>query len=249
MEVIRARPPSPGAGRCEERDLDVEVFGPAMLSLEAVEQLSRQVAALRAACVAAVADETPGGAGTDQVLDEVSCALVVSRRSAAAHPGHGRGPAPPAGGVGGPVPRGAGPDPCPDPGRRAVRDPRNRPRRGSARGLRGRVCRAAGRRPGLRPGPHRPPPGAVPAAPAAGPRLRRAASAARQGTRGARRVGRASRGRDRRPGRTTGQRGRRARVLRHPRLRAGRPQRRPHPRRVALPANRWTSGWPPPWST
>ena len=35
------------------------------------------------ACVAAVADETPGGSGSDQVLDEVSCALVVSRRSAA----------------------------------------------------------------------------------------------------------------------------------------------------------------------
>jgi hypothetical protein len=53
-----------------------------MLSLEAVELVSRQVAALRAACVAAVADETPGGAGTDRVLDEMSCALVVSRRSA-----------------------------------------------------------------------------------------------------------------------------------------------------------------------
>ena len=54
-----------------------------MLSLEVVEHLYRQVAALRAACVAAVADETPGGAGTDRVLDEVSCALVVSRRSSA----------------------------------------------------------------------------------------------------------------------------------------------------------------------
>jgi hypothetical protein len=53
-----------------------------MLSLEAVELVSRQLSALRAACVAAVADETPGGAGTDRVLDEVSCALVVSRRSA-----------------------------------------------------------------------------------------------------------------------------------------------------------------------
>ncbi len=83
VEVIRARPPSPEAGRRGERDLDVAVFGPAMLSLEAVERLSRQVAALRSACVAAVADETPGGAGSDQVLDEVSCALVVSRRSAA----------------------------------------------------------------------------------------------------------------------------------------------------------------------
>jgi hypothetical protein len=83
VQVIRARPPSPGPGPRGERDLDVAVFGPAMLSLEGVEQVSRQVAALRAACVAAVADETPGGAGTDRVLDEVSCALVVSRRSAA----------------------------------------------------------------------------------------------------------------------------------------------------------------------
>ncbi|HYN56266.1 MAG TPA: DUF222 domain-containing protein [Motilibacterales bacterium] len=83
VAVIRTRPPHPGPGAVPgEQDLDLAVYGPAMLSLEAVEQLSRQVAALRAACVAAVADETPGGAGTDRVLDEVSCALVVSRRSA-----------------------------------------------------------------------------------------------------------------------------------------------------------------------
>ncbi len=84
VALIRARPPDPGPGAPRsERDLDLAVFGPAMLSLQAVEHLSRQVAALRAACVAAVADETPGGAGSDQVLDEVSCALVVSRWSAA----------------------------------------------------------------------------------------------------------------------------------------------------------------------
>ncbi len=82
VQVIRARPPDQDRGAPTERDLDLAVFGPAMLSLEAVEQLSRQVTALRAACVAAVADETPGGAGTDRVLDEVSCALLVSRRSA-----------------------------------------------------------------------------------------------------------------------------------------------------------------------
>ena len=82
VEVIRARPPSPGPDGPTERDLDLAVFGPAMLSLEVVELLSRQVAALRVACVAAVADETPGGSATDRVLDEVSCALVVSRRSA-----------------------------------------------------------------------------------------------------------------------------------------------------------------------
>ena len=127
VEVIRARPPSSGPDGPTERDLDLAVFGPAMLSLEVVEQLSRQVAALRAACVAAVADETPGGAGTDRVLDEVSCALVVSRRSAAAHPRHGRDAAPPAGGVGSPVPRGAGPDPGADPGRRPVRGPATDP--------------------------------------------------------------------------------------------------------------------------
>ncbi len=82
VEVIRARPPSPGPDGPTERDLDLAAFGPAMLSLEVVESLSRQVAALRVACVAAVADETPGGSATDRVLDEVSCALVVSRRSA-----------------------------------------------------------------------------------------------------------------------------------------------------------------------
>jgi hypothetical protein len=82
VDMIRARPPDPDPGGPTEQALDLAVFGPAMLSLHAVEQLSRQVAALRAACVAAVADETPGGAGGDQVLDEVSCALVVSRRSA-----------------------------------------------------------------------------------------------------------------------------------------------------------------------
>ena len=59
------------------------VFGPAMLSLEAVERCPGRSRPCASACVAAVADETPGGAGSDQVLDEVSCALVVSRRSAA----------------------------------------------------------------------------------------------------------------------------------------------------------------------
>ena len=83
VEVIRARPPGRGPGDLQgDRDLDLAVYGPATLSLEAVERLSRQVTALRAACVAAVADETPGGAISDQVLDEVCCALVVSRRSA-----------------------------------------------------------------------------------------------------------------------------------------------------------------------
>jgi hypothetical protein len=82
VEVIRARPPDPDTGGPPSRGLDTAVYGPAMLTLESVELLTRQVAALRAACVAAVADETPGGAGTDRVLDEVSCALVVSRRSA-----------------------------------------------------------------------------------------------------------------------------------------------------------------------
>jgi hypothetical protein len=33
VEVLRARPPSPGPGPRQERDLEVEVFGPAMLSL------------------------------------------------------------------------------------------------------------------------------------------------------------------------------------------------------------------------
>ncbi len=83
VEAIRARPPSNGPNGRTERDLDLAAFGPALMSLEAVEQVSRQVAALRTACVAAVADETPGGSTTDQVLDEVSCSLVVSRRSAA----------------------------------------------------------------------------------------------------------------------------------------------------------------------
>ena len=72
-------------------------------------------------------------AGSDQVLDEVSCALVVSRRSAA----HTRATAetlrhqPEVWAA--LCPRGAGPDPGPDPGRRPVRDPRDRPRRGTAR--------------------------------------------------------------------------------------------------------------------
>jgi Domain of unknown function (DUF222) len=82
VRMIRARPPNAGLDGPTERDLELAVYGPAILSLEVVEQLTRQVAALRAACVAAVADETPGGAGSDQVLDEVSCALLVSRRSA-----------------------------------------------------------------------------------------------------------------------------------------------------------------------
>ncbi len=105
VEVIRARPPSSEAGRRGERDFDVEVFGPAMLSLEAVERLSRQVAALRSACVAAVADETPGGAGSDQVLDEAVLRPGRLAPLGGTYPGQGRGPAPPTGGLGGPGPR------------------------------------------------------------------------------------------------------------------------------------------------
>ena len=61
VEVIRARPPGRGPGDPSgdpsgdalgdrDRDGDLAVYGPAILSLEAVERLSRQVAALRAAC-------------------------------------------------------------------------------------------------------------------------------------------------------------------------------------------------------
>ncbi len=83
VAAVRQRPdlrgPVGAVGALNDEDA---WFAPAMASLEAVEALSRQVAALRAACVAAVADETLPGAPSDAVLDELSCALVVSRRSA-----------------------------------------------------------------------------------------------------------------------------------------------------------------------
>lgn len=82
VDLIRERPPSPEGAPPGDGTLGFTAGSPSLLSLDSVERLSRQVGALRAACVAAVADDTPGGAGSDEVLDEVSCALVVSRRSA-----------------------------------------------------------------------------------------------------------------------------------------------------------------------
>jgi len=82
VDLIRAQPSRSDGAPPGDGTLGFAVGGPSLLSLDAVERLSRQVGALRAACVAAVADDTPGGAGSDEVLDEVSCALVVSRRSA-----------------------------------------------------------------------------------------------------------------------------------------------------------------------
>lgn len=84
VQLIRRRPKVDEAVPPDDRTLDLAFQGPALLGLIAAEQLCRQAAALKAACVAAVADETPWGAAGDQVVDEVSAALVVSRRSALA---------------------------------------------------------------------------------------------------------------------------------------------------------------------
>lgn len=67
--LIRGRPPG----------------GPPMSSVQCLEQADRLVSyatALRAAAIAAVADDTPGGRHSGQPVDEVAAALVVSRRSA-----------------------------------------------------------------------------------------------------------------------------------------------------------------------
>ena len=66
----------------EENDPDRRVWGTARLTLEAVEAASRQVAAIRAACVVAVGESTPDDAARDRAADEVACSLVVSGRSA-----------------------------------------------------------------------------------------------------------------------------------------------------------------------
>ena len=79
VELIRAQPPGPDGAPPGDGTLGFTAAGPSLMSLDVVERLSRQVGALRAACVAAVADDTPGGSGSDEVLVEVSCSLVVSR--------------------------------------------------------------------------------------------------------------------------------------------------------------------------
>lgn len=79
--LIRQGPPAvspadPGAAAA------CQVWGAARLTLELVEALARQVMALRVACIAAVGEESRDGPTGDRVLDELSCSLLVSRRSA-----------------------------------------------------------------------------------------------------------------------------------------------------------------------
>lgn len=81
VAALRARPPA-GAAPPGVDDLDVLVIGPAMLSMESIERASRQVSALRSACVVAIAEDAGCADGPDRAVDEVSCALLVSRRSA-----------------------------------------------------------------------------------------------------------------------------------------------------------------------
>jgi hypothetical protein len=56
--------------------------------LAQADRLVSLATALRAAAIAAVGDDTPGGRHSDQPVDEVAAALVVSRRSAAWLHGH-----------------------------------------------------------------------------------------------------------------------------------------------------------------
>jgi hypothetical protein len=87
IDLVRARPPDEQAQRGLPRGgLDpVEVEGgAARLALEAVELAAREVAALRMACIGAVADraQEQDGLGSDRVLDELMAELLISRRSA-----------------------------------------------------------------------------------------------------------------------------------------------------------------------
>lgn len=82
VAMILAHPPDDVVSPDSDLGRTAALWGTARLALEAVEQVARQVAALRAACVAAVGDQTPDGLRGDRVLDELSCTLLVSRRSA-----------------------------------------------------------------------------------------------------------------------------------------------------------------------
>ncbi|MGB7981685.1 MAG: hypothetical protein WCF36_12955, partial [Candidatus Nanopelagicales bacterium] len=57
VQLIRRRPRVDESVPPDDRALDVAIRGPAVVSLAAAEQLCRQAAALKAACVAAIADE------------------------------------------------------------------------------------------------------------------------------------------------------------------------------------------------
>ncbi len=76
VELIRAAPQDEPSG------LPPEVLGVAREALQSIEVLVGRATALRAAAVHAAALDTPGGTGCDEVVDEISMALVRSVRSA-----------------------------------------------------------------------------------------------------------------------------------------------------------------------
>jgi hypothetical protein len=85
VDLVRAR----ALGQQAEQGLprggpDPVEAGAARLALEAVELAAREIAALRMACIAAVADraQEQDGLGSDRVLDELMAELLISRRSA-----------------------------------------------------------------------------------------------------------------------------------------------------------------------
>jgi hypothetical protein len=84
VELVRAQPPDDWAPPGSELARAVAVRGTGRLALEGVEQVAREVAALRMACIAAVADRAQehDGPGSDRALDELMAQLLVSRRSA-----------------------------------------------------------------------------------------------------------------------------------------------------------------------
>ena len=145
VALIRRRPRVDESAPPDDHALGFALRGPAVAGLAAAEQLCRQAAALKAACVAAIADETPWGASGDQVLDEVSCELVVSCRSALAR-GHGRDPAPPTRCLGCAESRRDRRHACPDPCRCPVRGgPAPTPTGSNSMGIRSSVGRCSPR--------------------------------------------------------------------------------------------------------
>jgi hypothetical protein len=74
IALIRAHPPGAPPG-------EYAVFGASVDVLEAVEVVVGQATALRAAAVHAVAEDTPAGVVSDQVVDVLMMALNRSRRS------------------------------------------------------------------------------------------------------------------------------------------------------------------------
>lgn len=88
VDLMRARP-VPSAQHPGQAHFEQAILEPAQSAsvcvLQSVGRIAAQVAALQAAAVCAVADDSPDLIGLDPTCDELAAALVLSRRSARFH--------------------------------------------------------------------------------------------------------------------------------------------------------------------